>query len=201
MQVQQFIVGALSTNCYIAYSIQTKDAVIIDPGFDSAFDAMQVFRFIDAKALKVRFIVNTHGHSDHVTGNRILNEKYVVPIYVHENDVNLTRSENVNVLPDYRLLKDGGTLQFGDFSLKVMHTPGHTSGSVCLLGEMVVFTGDTLFAGGIGRTEFPESSAHSMKLSLQKLMSLPDNLAVYPGHGPKTSIGEERRSNPFLLWL
>ena len=89
-------------------------------------------------------------------------------------------------------------VEFGDESLKVMHTPGHTPGSICLLGERVVFTGDTLFAGGIGRTDFPGGSDMEMKLSLQKLERLPDNFLIYPGHGPISIMGEEKRVNPFL---
>ena len=96
------------------------------------------------------------------------------------------------------LLEDGGLIEFGDESLKVMHTPGHTPGSICLIGERLAFTGDTLFAGSIGRTDFPESSPSDMRFSLQKLMQLPDNLLIYPGHGPTSIMGEEKRVNPFL---
>ena len=96
------------------------------------------------------------------------------------------------------MLDEGSLLQFGSETLKVMHTPGHTPGSICLVGEKLVFTGDTLFAGGIGRTDFPGGSMSDMRLSLKKLTRLPDNLLVYPGHGETSMIGEEKRMNPFL---
>ena len=96
------------------------------------------------------------------------------------------------------LLEDGSLIEFGDESLKVMHTPGHTPGSICLVGERLVFTGDTLFAGGIGRTDFPGGSVNDMRLSLQKLTCLPDNFLIYPGHGATSIMGEEKRVNPFL---
>jgi glyoxylase-like metal-dependent hydrolase (beta-lactamase superfamily II) len=95
-------------------------------------------------------------------------------------------------------LEDGTLIEFGDESLKVMHTPGHTPGSICLLAERLVFTGDTLFAGGIGRTDFPGGSDRDMRLSLQKLVRLPEHFLIYPGHGPSSIMGEEKRVNPFL---
>jgi len=98
-------------------------------------------------------------------------------------------------------LHDGDFVKFGKTTLKVIHTPGHSRGSISLLGEKEVFTGDTLFAGSIGRMDFPESSESDMKLSLRKLANLPNHFVVYPGHGPTTTIGEEKRSNPFLQWL
>jgi len=95
-------------------------------------------------------------------------------------------------------LEDGSLIEFGNESLKVMHTPGHTPGSICLLGERLVFTGDTLFAEGIGRTDLPGGSDREMQLSLKKLVRLPDNFLIYPGHGPASIMGEEKRGNPFL---
>ena len=201
MKVQAFVVGALSTNCYVAFCRETKNAVIIDPGFDSASEAGQIFHFLNEATLKVKFIINTHGHADHVGGNSVLKERLRVAVCIHENDAPAITATDDETTPAAMLLKDGDTLQFGDVTLKVVHTPGHTPGSICLLGEKLVFTGDTMFAGGIGRTDFPGGSYRDMKLSLQKLLRLPDGLVVYPGHGPATLIGEERRSNPFLLWL
>jgi glyoxylase-like metal-dependent hydrolase (beta-lactamase superfamily II) len=201
MKVQTFTVGMLATNCYVAICQETKDAVLIDPGFDSSSEAEMVFRFVDEALLKVKFIINTHGHSDHVASNDISKKKYNVPICIHEYDANATNDVSDKTLPPNVLLKDGDQIRFGDATLKIMHTPGHTPGSICLLGEKLVFTGDTLFAGGIGRTDFIGGSYRDMKLSLQKLLRLSDDLVVYPGHGPSTTIGAERRVNPFLRWL
>jgi len=198
MLIETFTVGNLSTNCYIAISEQTKDAIVIDPGIDSSSEADQIFDYITQAGLKVKLIVNTHGHPDHISGDAIFQEKYNVPIGIHRSDaVSLEGLENLN-FPAAVLLEDGSLIKFGNESLKVMHTPGHTPGSICLLGERLVFTGDTLFAGGIGRTDFPGGSDRDMRLSLQKLVRLPDNFLIYPGHGPTSIMGEEKRVNPFL---
>jgi glyoxylase-like metal-dependent hydrolase (beta-lactamase superfamily II) len=197
MLIETFTVGMLSTNCYVASSQQTKDAVIIDPGFDFSSEAQQIIDYIEQGELKVKLIVNTHGHSDHINGDSILQEKYNVPICIHKYDAASLEGLEKEKFPNI-LLEDGSLIGFGDESLKVLHTPGHTPGSVCLIGERLVFTGDTLFAGGIGRTDFPGGSVSEMQRSLQKLMLLPDNFLIYPGHGAASIMGEEKRVNPFL---
>jgi glyoxylase-like metal-dependent hydrolase (beta-lactamase superfamily II) len=198
MLIETFTVGNLSTNCYVVSSQQTKDAIIIDPGLDFSSEADKIFDYITQAGLNVKLIVNTHGHPDHISGDAIFQEKYNVPICIHRLDAaSLESLENVNS-PAAVLLEDGGLIRFGNESLKVMHTPGHTTGSICLLGEGLVFTGDTLFAGGIGRTDFPGGSDRDMRLSLQKLVHLPDYFLIYPGHGPSSIMGEEKSVNPFL---
>ena len=198
MLIETFMVGSLSTNCYVVSSEKTKDAIVIDPGLDFSLEADEIFDYITQAGLKVKLIVNSHGHPDHISGDAIFQEKYNVPICIHRSDAaSLEGLENVN-FPAAVLLEDGSLIEFGDESLKVMHTPGHTSGSICLLGERLVFTGDTLFAGGIGRTDFPGGSDSDMQLSLQKLMRLPEYFLIYPGHGSKSTLGEEKRVNPFL---
>jgi len=198
MLIETFTVGGLSTNCYIVSSQQTKDAIIIDPGIDLILEADPIFDYIAEAELKVKMIVNTHGHSDHINGDAIFQEKYNVPICIHRLDAaSLAVLENRN-FPSSILLDYDTLVNFGNSSLKVIHTPGHTPGSICLLGTKLVFTGDTLFAGGIGRTDFPGGSYSEMQLSLQKLQGLPDNFLIYPGHGPTSIIGEEKRVNPFL---
>jgi glyoxylase-like metal-dependent hydrolase (beta-lactamase superfamily II) len=190
----------LSTNCYVVNCPETKEAIIIDPGLDAAQEADDIVRYVDANALKVRFIVNTHGHSDHVRGDALLKKKYGVPICIHEYDAHCLSGFGEKISPANVLLKDKGLLKFGQMKLEVMHTPGHTLGSLSLVGENLVFTGDTLFAGGIGRTDFPGGSDSDMRLSLEKLLLLSDNYVVYPGHGDFSTIGEEKRFNP-LRWL
>jgi len=201
MQIQTFNVGMLSTNCYVVNFPKTKEAIVIDPGFDASHEAEQIVRYVDERALKVKFIVNTHGHSDHIRGDIVLKRKYGVPICIHAYDVHCLNGLGENSSPANMLLEDEGLLKFGQRTLKVMHTPGHTRGSISLVGEKLVFTGDTLFAGGIGRTDFAGGSNRDMRLSLQKLLCLPDNYGVYPGHGGVSTIGEEKRFNPFLQWL
>jgi len=201
MFVEAFTVGYLSTNCYVVNSQLTKEAVIIDPGLDDRSESLQILEYVDLERIKVKFIVNTHGHPDHVHGNALLQEKYNVPVCVHRLDAAYVKVKEKSTLPASVLLEDGFLVKFGDDSLRVMHTPGHTPGSICLLGEKLVFTGDTLFAGSIGRTDFPGGSYQQIQSSLQKLARLPDYFLVYPGHGPTSMIGEEKSSNPFLNLL
>jgi hydroxyacylglutathione hydrolase len=201
MQIQAFIVGRLSTNCYVVNCAETGEAIIVDPGLDVPSEAEQIIRYVERSELKVKFIVNTHGHIDHIRGDKLFKEKYRVPICIHANDASCLGVLNENILPANISLEDGGLLEFGQETLTVMHTPGHTPGSVSLVGERLVFTGNTLFAGGIGRTDFPEGSNLEMKYSLKKLLHLRDNYLVYPGHGAVSTMGEEKRVNPFLQWL
>jgi glyoxylase-like metal-dependent hydrolase (beta-lactamase superfamily II) len=204
-----FTVGKLFTNCYIVACPETKEAIIIDPGFESVSEAEKVFKFIEEKALKPKFVVNTHGHPDHICGNGLVKGKFQTPILIHEKDAfmlgrlggviaKFAGFENSSPSAD-ALLKDGDIISFGKINLKIMHTPGHSPGSISLVGKKEVFTGDTLFAGSIGRTDIPRGSVLDIKESLRKLACLPDDFKVYPGHGPTTTIGEEKRSNPFLL--
>jgi len=211
MIVQMFTVGRLFTNCYFVGCEQTKETIIIDPSFDAQLEAERVFKFIDSNALVLKFIVNTHGHPDHTCGNGIIKKKFHIPILIHEHDAHMLGKSSGMIAgffgfensspPADMLLHDGDTLKFGKITLEVIHTPGHSRGSISLLGEKEVFTGDTLFAGSIGRTDFPESSQHDMTLSLRKLANMPTQLVVYPGHGPMTTIAEEKRGNPFLQFL
>lgn len=201
MIVQTFVLGMLSTNCYVANCNETQEAIIIDPGLDYSSEAEPIFNYIVEKALRIKFIVNTHGHPDHIRGDGLFKRTYGVPLCIHAEDVHLIRDPETDIPPPNVLLKNGDKIRFGTETLRVIHTPGHTPGGISLVGENLVFTGDTLFAGSIGRTDFQGGSDSDMRLSLKKLLSLPDSFTVYPGHGPRSTIGEERRANPFLQWL
>lgn len=211
MIVKMFTVGGFSTNCYVVGCEETKEAIIIDPGFDNLFEAEKTFKFIIEKSLTVKSILNTHGHPDHTCGNGITKEKFHAPILIHESDAHMLGKLGKKIAgffgfvnsspPADVLLRNENLVSFGRIGLKVIHTPGHSQGSISLLGEKEVFTGDTLFSGSIGRTDFPESSEHDMNISLKKLAILPNDFVVYPGHGPTTTIGEEKCSNPFLQWF
>jgi hydroxyacylglutathione hydrolase len=198
MKIQTFNVGMLSTNCYVVNCPKTQEAIIIDPGLDVLSEAEQIVRYVVKSTLKVKFIVNTHGHADHIRGDSILKKKYSVPVCIHAYDAHLLTGLGENTQPANILLEDEEQLKFGKVTLKVMHTPGHTPGSISLVGEKLVFTGDTLFAGGIGRTDLLGGSDRDMRLSLEKLLRLPEHYIIYPGHGPASTIGEEKRVNPFL---
>jgi len=196
--IETFTVGMLSTNCYVASDHDTKEAIIIDPGIDYESEAQQIIDYIEQAQLKIKYIINTHGHSDHIKGDIVFQDKYRVPICIHKLDAYFIESVKTEGAPPNILLEEGSRIQFGNESLTVMHTPGHSAGSICLIGNHIAFTGDTLFAGGIGRTDFPEGSMADMNRSLKKLEELPVNTLVYPGHGETTIMGEEKRVNPFL---
>lgn len=198
MLIETFTVGMLSTNCYVASDHDTKEAIIIDPGLDYTSEAQQIIDYIEQAQLKIKYVINTHGHNDHVKGDAILQEKYNVPIRIHKLDAYFIESIKTGKAPTNILLEEGDLIKFGKETLTVLHTPGHTRGCICLVGDHLAFTGDTLFAGGIGRTDFPEGSMTDMNRSLQKLEKLPDSMLIYPGHGETSMIGEEKRVNPFL---
>jgi hydroxyacylglutathione hydrolase len=209
MITKMFTVGTLFTNCYVVSCTETREALIIDPGFETDLEAKTVLKEIDQRKLQVRYIVNTHGHHDHTSGNGIMKRLTGAPILIHEYDAPMLTdsTKNLSVLfglrtaslpPADQMLHDGDIVQVGDTSLRVLHTPGHSRGSISLLGDDAVFSGDTLFAGSIGRTDLPSSSYEEITLSLKKLATLPDHIKVYPGHGPTSTIGEEKRHNPFL---
>ncbi|MBC7130051.1 MBL fold metallo-hydrolase [Candidatus Bathyarchaeota archaeon] len=205
------MVGKLLTNCFIVSCAETREAIIIDPGFDASYEADEIFQYIEQKGLRPQFVINTHGHPDHICGNGVVKKRFNIPVLIHEGDAPMleepgrvfarTYGFNINVPPADKVLHEGEEIRFGEASLKVLHTPGHSPGSICLLGEEELFTGDTLFAGSIGRVDFPYSSEKDMKNSLKRLMMLPDELTVFPGHGPTTRLGEEKQTNPFLRWL
>jgi glyoxylase-like metal-dependent hydrolase (beta-lactamase superfamily II) len=202
-----FTVGRFLTNCYIITCRETREAIVIDPGLEDKDEAERVLNCIRDNSLKPKSVVNTHGHPDHTCGNAIA-KNYNVPIMIHKDDAYLMGifgKELAQTLgfknfspPSDILLNDGDSIVFGNNKLSVIHTPGHSQGSITLLEKNAIYTGDTLFAGSIGRTDFPESSEIQMKTSLEKLKKLPDKLAVYPGHGPATTLGIEKRENPFL---
>ena len=198
MEVKSFIVGALSTNCYVVNGLE-KDAIIIDPGMETRSDLSKITSYIKANFLKIKLIFNTHGHFDHVSGNLIVQSMYNCPICIHEKDAPFL--EKIIEKPVIKRLKDGDLLNFGKNILRIISTPGHTLGGISLVGEKIVFTGDTLFSKGIGRMDFPGGSKSDMKESLKKIIALNDEFIVYPGHGNITTIGEEKAENPFLNWL
>jgi len=211
MIIEAFAVGRFFANCYVVGCERKKEAIIVDPGFDDRSEFKNIINFIDQHFSNLRLIVNTHGHPDHTCGNGIVKKEYGAPILIHQRDANMLGGSADRIAALFALksssprpdmyLCDGDILEFGEMALKVVHTPGHSPGSISLVGEKSVFTGDTLFAGSIGRVDFPESSSNDMKTSLRKLTRLPDCLVVYPGHGPKTTVGEEKNTNPFLRSL
>ncbi|KPL04612.1 MAG: MBL fold metallo-hydrolase [candidate division Zixibacteria bacterium SM23_73_2] len=198
-------VGELDTNCYILGDEQTKEGAVIDPGGD--FDL--IAENIEKLNLKIRYIILTHGHVDHVQALTLLKEKTKAKVLIHSEDASILNDPMFNLSqftggegsfadPDL-LLKDGDTVEFGKIKLDVIHTPGHTPGSISLYTDNVLFTGDTLFCEGVGRTDLPGASWEKLLNSIkQKLFIKPDVTEVLPGHGPSTTIGWEKENNPWI---
>jgi glyoxylase-like metal-dependent hydrolase (beta-lactamase superfamily II) len=191
MIIKCFKVGWLSTNCYVVGCEETKEAAVIDPGLESEAEAEPILEYIKQNGLHVKYIINTHGHPDHIAGNTLIKEQTGAPILIHENGTERVQAD--------KILHDGDVIKVGNYKLVVLHTPGHTPCGISLLGDNIVFTGDSLFAGSIGRTDFPGGSFQQLIQSIKtKLLPLPDSFTVYPGHESSTTIGDEKNCNPFL---
>lgn len=207
MIFETIVVGPLEVNCFILGCETTREGVIIDPGSE----AEKVLAAAGKLGLTIRQVINTHGHFDHVGGNREVLAATGATLLIHGGDVPfLSRAAEVatkygltteNSPPPDQLLEDGLLLTFGECGMQVLHTPGHTPGGCCLYleSEGKVITGDTLFAEGVGRTDFPGSSHEALIEGIRsKLLTLPDATVAYPGHGPATTIGHEKRYNPYI---
>lgn len=205
MIVKSLEVGPIMANCYILGCEKTKEAVVIDPGGDSD----RILMTLAEKELKVKYIINTHGHFDHVGANKKMKEVTGAPIMIHAEDepmlAQLDRAAasfglSAENSPDAdKNIGDGDEISFGKITLKVIHTPGHSKGGISLYTKGYLFVGDTLFAGSIGRTDLPGGDYNTLISSIkEKLFVLPQETVVYTGHGPETTISREKKSNPFL---
>jgi hydroxyacylglutathione hydrolase len=198
-------VGGIETNCYLIGD--DKEAILIDPGED----ASKIVAMIKKRNIKIAKIVITHGHIDHIGAVTELRQYTGAPVLIHAEDANMLTDAMANLsavfdmpfttAPADGFLKEGDIVSAGNVNLKVLFTPGHTPGGISLYeaNAGVVFAGDALFAGSIGRTDFPLSSHEQLIEAIQeKLLTLPDETIVYPGHGPQSTIGEEKEGNPWL---
>lgn len=193
MVIKRIVVGLLATNCYVISN--KKNAFIIDPGGDTSV----IQDYIKQNKLSVKFVINTHNHTDHIFADRELG----YPVYIHELDAPALQDTKKNqsrfllgevpACTPEKLLHDNDSIHFDDSTIKVLHTPGHTPGGICLKIDDVVFTGDTLFKDGVGRTDLPGGSQHDLLSSItNKLLCLDDRVKIYPGHGEESTIGRER---------
>jgi hydroxyacylglutathione hydrolase len=205
MKYETLVVGPLETNCYLVYCQDTLECAVVDPGAE----AERIFLMIARGNLKPVLILNTHGHIDHIGANKDIKEKFNIPLYIHAADSpmleNVQKSEMAIFLgavdspPPDNLLNDGDKIKIGKSFLRVIHTPGHSPGSVSFLGDRFLISGDTLFFGGVGRTDLPGGSWKDMESSIKnKILTMPDEMVVLPGHGPSTTVGQEKRANPFI---
>ncbi|MBF0217504.1 MAG: MBL fold metallo-hydrolase [Candidatus Omnitrophica bacterium] len=200
-EVKRFVGGPIQTNCYVVHDTASLDGVLIDPGFYAG----EITGYIRDKGIKILFTVNTHGHYDHITANG----SFGYPVLIHESDRDYLSSGGglLGLFPGVSFkpvepagfLKDGGVIDLGSTRLEIIHTPGHTPGCVSIKCGEVLFSGDTLFFEGVGRTDLPGGDHRSLVKSItDKLFKLPDGTKVLPGHGPLTTIGHEKTANAFL---
>ncbi len=207
IRVISFVLGMLDTNTYIVYDEDTRDAVVVDPGDESS----EVVDWVERLGLRVRAILATHGHFDHVLGVDYIRNALGAEFYMHRDDLWVARQSmewlriwglEPRKPPEPDHVIEGDTLlELGSLSLRILHTPGHTPGSVCIYidRDRILFSGDTLFSGTVGRTDLPGGSWRDLAQSLRKIFqTLPSETIVYPGHGPSTTLKRELRANPFV---
>jgi len=207
MFIKRLVVGVLETNCYLISCKKTKIAAVIDPGGEDEVDL--ILNLLQKNNFDLKYIINTHGHIDHIAGNKTLKAKTEALLLIHRLDADMLVNANKNFSSFMgkeicsphadKLLEEGDEIYLGTLNLIVIHTPGHTLGGISLVSNNIVFTGDTLFAGGIGRTDLPGGSYQDLIKSIkEKLLILGDDKIIYPGHGPDSTIGEERKTNPYI---
>lgn len=204
MKIIRIAIGSYQTNCYLVADEETKAAFIIDP----AGDLEQIKNTIDEKSYDLKYIILTHGHGDHIGAVEGLKEAYEAVLLIHEEDAEMLRDHQLNLtfrmgekieIEADQTFRDDETLMVGDLELKFLHTPGHTKGSSCVLVNDTLFSGDTLFLNSIGRTDLYGGDRRQIIESIKnKLLVLPEETKVYPGHGQSTSIKNELKKNPFF---
>lgn len=205
MKFKRLPLGIYQANCYIIWDEQTNKAAILDPGGD--FEELK--EFIENNKLSVSHVILTHGHGDHIGAVAEVRDYYKAEVMIHKDDFDMLKNNKKNYSSQMgynkieieadRKLTDGDVINIGQLSLEVIHTPGHTKGSICIKCKDKLFTGDTLFAGSIGRTDLDGGSFEEIMASINnKILQFPDNTEIYPGHGPSTTIKAEKRYNPFL---
>ncbi len=208
MVIKTVVVGPLEANCYVVVPGETADALVIDPGADPG----RILEAVRTGTLNVTHIVDTHAHVDHAGANLALKAALGpdVLLCIHREDAGALKDATLNLSgflgieveaaePDL-LLDDGSRIEVAGTGFEVIHTPGHTPGGICLLAGEHLFTGDTLFAGGVGRVDLPGGSGEKLAGSIrEKILSLDGDIRIYPGHGPTSTVDRERRTNPFLL--
>lgn len=194
LNIKQLILGNYETNCYILWGADSQECIVIDPGYEPE----TVLDAVNALGKTVRAILLTHGHFDHVGAVREIFAQTDCDIYICPADCAMPENMTAGPLCYTCSYQEGDVLELASLRIKVLHTPGHTPGSVCLLCEESLFAGDTLFCGSCGRTDLPGGSWQQLQASLARLKALSGDLAVYPGHGGATTLEAEKRYNPYM---
>ena len=194
MEVKCLPLGDYQTNCYLAWGENGDDCIVIDPGYAPEAVLSEAQKW----GKRISAILLTHGHFDHVGGVRELMEATGCAVYLHEAELSLPPSITDGALCYTDTYAEGSELRVADLTIRVLHTPGHTPGSVCLIAENILFSGDTLFLQSMGRTDLPGGSTKDMVQSLKRLSDLEEDYRVLPGHGPSTTLSAEKQYNPYL---
>lgn len=194
LQIKTLTLGQYETNCYILYHEDSAECVVIDPGYEPE----RILKAVSTLGKRVAAILLTHGHFDHVGGVREIFARTDCDIYLCPEDCRMPENMTAGALCYTNSFADGDILNLAGMTIQVIHTPGHTPGSVCLICEDSMFAGDTLFAGSCGRTDLPCGSWTDLEHALQRLKALPGDYRVYPGHGEATTLAEEKMYNPYL---
>ncbi len=204
MKIEDFVVGPLQVNCYVAYDEESREAMIVDPG-DNAGGILAI---LEQQRLQPRYIVCTHGHFDHIGAVAAVKAGTEAKVVLHGADLQIYEgahdlaalmgfSLEQQPAPDI-LVAEGDSLRLGNTIVTIMHTPGHSPGGICLLHGDLLLSGDTIFAGSIGRTDFPGGSLQAMKKSFRRIIDLPAETRIFPGHGPASTVADEREMNFFI---
>ncbi|MBN2366617.1 MAG: MBL fold metallo-hydrolase [Calditrichaeota bacterium] len=207
MIIYPFTIGEFDVNNYLIHGDNSRRAILIDAGYDPS----PICQKIEELNLELVYLINTHGHGDHIAGNQKILDFTGAKLLMHEADAAYLSNPNLNLSafigislksskPD-RLLKEGDRIELDGLFLEVLHTPGHTPGHITLVGDQCAFVGDVIFRESVGRTDFPGSSSQQLIESIRKkIYQLPDDMILYPGHGPRTTVAHEKLSNPFVSY-
>ncbi len=203
MIIRKLVVGPLESNCFIIADENTKEGLVVDPGDEPD----RILDLINKNSFNIKYIVCTHAHFDHVGAVPDLKKETGAKIVIHRDELEIYKSTKdqaaiwgyeLDPLPEPDMfVSEGDVLEVGDLRFEILYTPGHSPGGICLYGEGILITGDTLFAGSVGRTDFYGGDMEKLKISFRRLLSLSDKIKVLPGHGPETTIGQERTDNFF----
>lgn len=203
MIIKKFVVGPLENNCFVIVDENSKECFVVDPGDEPD----RILDFIHESNLRVKYIICTHAHFDHVGAVSEIKNGTKAKIVIHKDDLAIYRSSkdhaalwgfDIDPLPDPDLfVSEGDVLKIGDLEFQIIHTPGHSPGGICIYGQGILLTGDTLFAGSVGRTDLPGGDVRELKGSFKRLLSFSNEIRVFPGHGPETTVEREKTGNFF----